>query len=70
MTVTALSEFDVLAEFDQRVSKGVIFYDNEPKIQVQEVHGYKVSGPVNWERLLLPNMRAVIADIVNSLNLP
>ncbi|KAK7954283.1 hypothetical protein PG988_014977 [Apiospora saccharicola] len=40
MTVT-LSELDVLREFDQRVSKGVIFYDNDPKIQAQEVDGYK-----------------------------
>lgn len=48
MTVT-LSELDVLREFDQRVAKGVIFYDNEPKIQVQEVDGYKVGSHVNGE---------------------
>ena len=43
MTVT-LSELEVLAEFDRRVAKGVIFYDNDPDIQVQEVDGYKVGN--------------------------
>ncbi|KAK8035476.1 hypothetical protein PG993_010471 [Apiospora rasikravindrae] len=40
-TTVTLSEVDVLAEFDQRVAKGVVFYDNDPDIQVQEVDGYK-----------------------------
>ncbi|KAK6833843.1 phosphorylase [Apiospora arundinis] len=40
MTVT-LSELNVLAEFDRRVFNGVIHYDNNPDIQVQEVDGYK-----------------------------
>lgn len=69
MTVT-LSELDVLAEFDRRVAKGVIFYDGEPAIQAQELDGYKVGRHSIEQQTFSYAVRHLALTETPSLNLP
>lgn len=37
-----LGEEELLADFDQRCSKGVVFYEPNPRLQTQVIDGFQV----------------------------